>query len=59
MQAIRQIGCGTLQLDGEPLKKLENVREKAEGDNEGKENVKALMSSIEIKVAELLLETGN
>ena len=66
MQAIKLIGLTTLKLETElenswnlvqktqsEVKCIESKREVTE------DNVKAFMSSIEMKVAELLLQTGN
>lgn len=66
MQAIKLIGLTTLKLETE-LENSWNLVQKTQSEVEGieskrevtEDNVKAFMSSIEMKVAELLLQTGN
>lgn len=66
MQAIKLIGLTTLKLETELenswslVQKTQSEVESIESKREvTKDNVKAFMSSIEMKVAELLLQTGN
>ena len=66
MQAIKMLGLVTLELETELEQSWDIVRKTgAEVEEIGdkrdvtKVNVSAFMSSIEVKVAELLIETGN
>ena len=66
MQTIKSLGLVTLQLEAELEQSWDIVRKTSYDVDEivdkqdvTKENVTAFMSSIEVKVAELLIETGN
>ena len=66
MHAIKTLGLVTLEMEAELEQSWDIVRktgaemeEIADKRDVTKENVSAFMSSIEVKVAELLIETGN
>ena len=64
MEAIKTLGLVTLELEAELEQSWDIVRKagaEVEHDRQAvtQENVTAFMSSIEVKVAELLIETGN
>ena len=66
MQAIKTLGLVTLKLETELEQSWDIVRKTSAEVTEivdkrevTQENVTAFMSSIEVKVAELLIETGN
>ena len=66
MQAIKTLGLVTLELETELEQSWDIVRKTGSEIEEivdkqtvTQDNVTAFMSSIEVKVAELLIETGN